>query len=156
MVDQIYIKLYYIFELRRLLQTFGDIVIRKWHSWLTPSRIKSTVTRWAITLVGAGTFVGLLELGVSPLISNLACKLTTTQARFITHRRITWPMSRDGSLWQQWWRYQLLKAAGMGLNQALFWVITPWLPSLVAYFACLMVLKPFNHLAAKHLIFVDE
>lgn len=139
-----------------LSSNLGDHMMRRWRKEITPRRIISILARWLTTLAGAGAFVGLIGLGVTPLTSNLLCKLTTTQIRFGIHRTLTWPNARHGHLWPQWWRYQLLKGVGIVINQILFWSLTPALPNLVTYFACLLLLKPLNFLVSKFFIFSEE
>lgn len=132
-------------------------MVRRWlQQMLTPAKMKSFIAGWLTTWLGAGAFVALLELGVIPLISNLACKVSTTQVRFAIHRKFTWPDARHAPLWKQWGRYQLQKGITTAVNNALF-LLTTRLEChyLVAYFGCTLLVMPLSHWISKYYTFKE-
>lgn len=119
-------------------------MIRRWLQELTLKKLITIALGWCITLAGAVTFVALMGIGIAPLVANLMCKLFTTQVRF-TLRRRTRPGARTKPPWPQWCRYQCQKAITTVANYGLFLLaMAAEIPNLLAYFACLMLVKPLG------------
>ncbi len=86
---------------------------------------------------GVGTFMTLLNglilwalvsgLGMFPVLANLARTPCTTQLHFYLHRRFTWKGNHATTLWQQWYRFHVLKVGSMALSQLCFLVLTVWM-----------------------------
>ena len=133
-------------------------MVRRWlKEMLTPEKVKSLVAGWLTTVLGAGAFAALLELGVIPLVSILICKVSTTQVRFVIKRSVTWRHTRQTPLWKQWSRYQLQKGVTTTANYGLFMVVAQWeCHYLVAYFGCTFLVIPLSYTISKYYTFKKE
>lgn len=119
-------------------------MIRRWLQKLTLKKLITIALGWCITLLGAVAFVALMGLGIAPLISNMMCKLFTTQVRF-TLRRRTQSELRAKPFWPLWRRYQCQKVVTAVVNYGLFLAaMAVEIPNLLAYFTCLAVTKPLG------------
>lgn len=81
----------------------------------------------AVGLVATGVHVGVglglnYGLGVVPLLANLVAFLTALGVSFIGQTRLTFPGARaDGVAFA---RFTFVAVTGLGLNQAIVWVVT--------------------------------
>ncbi len=124
-------------------------------------------TRRRLKFVGVGFFITGINivvlwvlvsgLGMFPILANLTRVGFTTQLHFYLHRRFTWKGAHTTSLWQQWYRFQLLKSGSTVLNQAAFAVlIMMGMPYMVAYLVSVAGLGVINLSVTGKLVFPSQ
>lgn len=112
-----------------------------------------------MTVVNTVVLFGLVSgIGVLPVLANLLRSAATTQLHFYLHKRFTWKGDHATSLWQQWYRYHLMKVGNTVLGQLAFVALTVWLssPYIPAYLVCNFGLGALNLLMADKMIFTSQ
>ncbi|MGD8373428.1 MAG: GtrA family protein [Candidatus Woesebacteria bacterium] len=110
-----------------------------------------------MTAVNAGVLVLLVDgFGMLPVAANLSRVAFTTQLHFLLHRKFTWKGNHVTTLWQQWYRYHLLKVLSVLMGQLgfmLFYLLAG-LPCVLAFLASITLVGVLNLLLFDKLVFM--
>lgn len=109
-----------------------------------------------MTAVNAGVLVLLVAgFGMIPVAANLFRVVLTTQLHFCLHRKFTWKGEHVATLWQQWYRFHLLKVCSVFMSQTGFILLNllVGLPYMIAYLISITFVGTLNLALSNKLIF---